>query len=99
MKIVIREGAADDLDKIYAWIAENNPRAAREMVIRIHDRIARLEHESLAHMGRPGRVESTRELVEYPYIIVYRVDDDADEILILSVIHGARGQGSRPGSG
>jgi plasmid stabilization system protein ParE len=76
MNIVIRAQAADDIDEIYAWIAQSNPRAAREMVIRIRDRIARLEHESLAHMGRPGRVEGTRELVEYPYIIVYRVADE-----------------------
>jgi toxin ParE1/3/4 len=60
------------------------------MVLRVHDRIARLELETLAHMGRPGRVENTRELVEYPYVIVYRVAAERDEIAILSVIHGAR---------
>ncbi len=35
---------------------------------------------------RPGRVEGTRELVAHPnYIIVYRVTDDAIEIV--SVLH------------
>jgi plasmid stabilization system protein ParE len=60
------------------------------MVLRVHDRIAWLERAALAHMGRPGRLEGTRELVEYPYVFVYRVADDEDEIIILSVVHGAR---------
>ncbi len=30
----------------------------------------RLQVPNLAHMGRPGVVEGTRELIEYPYIIV-----------------------------
>ena len=34
-------------------------------------------------MGRPGLVEGTRELVEPPYIIVYMVDEPADEMLCL----------------
>jgi plasmid stabilization system protein ParE len=91
MKVIIRGKAADDLDQIYSWIAKDNPRAARDMVLRVHDRIARLELEALAHMGRPGRVEGTRELVEYPYIVVYQVAAERTEIIILSVIHGARG--------
>ena len=40
-------------------------------------------------MGRPGLVEGTRELIEGPYIIVYKVFDDR-EVVILSVVHGAR---------
>jgi len=41
-------------------------------------------------MGRPGFVEGTRELLEWPYIIVYRVDEERDEIVVLSIVHGAR---------
>jgi len=41
-------------------------------------------------MGRPGLVEGTRELIEGPYIIVYKVFDDRGEIVIVSVVHGAR---------
>ena len=43
------------------------------------------------HMGRPGFVlEGTRELLEWPYIIVYKVFEDKDEIVVLSIVHGAR---------
>jgi toxin ParE1/3/4 len=41
-------------------------------------------------MGRPGLVEGTRELIEYPYIIVYKVDERRREIIVISVVHGAR---------
>ena len=35
-------------------------------------------------------MEGTRELVEPPYIVVYTVDEPADEITVLAVLHGAR---------
>jgi toxin ParE1/3/4 len=41
-------------------------------------------------MGRPGLVEGTRELVEWPYIIVYKIEEDRDEVVVISVVHGAR---------
>jgi plasmid stabilization system protein ParE len=42
------------------------------------------------NMGRPGLVEGTRELLEWPYIIVYKISEERDEIVIVSVMHGAR---------
>jgi plasmid stabilization system protein ParE len=90
MKVIIREAAEDDLDRIFAWIAKGNPRAAADMVSRIRERINLLELDALAHMGRPGFVEGTRELVEYPYLIVYKVFDERREILVLSIIHDAQ---------
>ncbi|MBV8535667.1 MAG: type II toxin-antitoxin system RelE/ParE family toxin, partial [Alphaproteobacteria bacterium] len=56
----------------------------------ILDRINVLETDELAHMGRPGLIAGTRELVEYPYIIVYRVDDGRREVVVLSIVHGAK---------
>ena len=60
------------------------------MVSRIRDHIDLLQEDNLANMGRPGLIEGTRELIEYPYIIVYRVDEERDEVVVLSIIHGAR---------
>ena len=53
-------------------------------------RIDRLAIPGLSHIGRPGLVEGTRELVEAPYIIIYMVDEPADEITVLAIVHGAR---------
>jgi toxin ParE1/3/4 len=90
MKIVIREAAEADLDHLAAWIAKDSPSAAARMVATILDRISLLETEELAHMGRPGLVEGTRELLEYPYIVVYQVHRDAGEVVVLSIVHGAQ---------
>ncbi len=90
MKVVVRESAALDLEDIFAWISKDNPSAAAAMVERVRSRIDRLAFPGLSHIGRPGLVERTRELIEPPYIIVYMVDEPADEITVLAVMHGAR---------
>jgi toxin ParE1/3/4 len=90
MKVVVREAAAGDLDDILDWISKDNPRAAANLVHRILARIDRLAIPGLSHVGRPGFVEGTRELVEPPYIIVYMVDELADEIAVLAIVHSAR---------
>ena len=94
MKVFIRESAEEDLDRIFAWIAKDNPRAATELLKRIQDKVNRLEIDSLVHMGRKGLVEGTRELIEYPYIIVYEVDDSAGEVTVLAIVYGARNRRS-----
>ena len=50
----------------------------------------RLETPELTHMGRPGLVEGTRELIEWPFIIVYRVFEERQEIVVVAVVHGAQ---------
>jgi toxin ParE1/3/4 len=90
MRVVLRASALSDLDSIHNWIAKDSPPAAANMVSRIRDRISLLEIDGLAHMGRPGIVAGTRELIEYPYIIVYEVDDARGEITVLGVFHGAQ---------
>jgi toxin ParE1/3/4 len=90
MKVVIREKAARDLEEIFEWIARESPRAAARIVRHLRDRIARLGTLGLEHTGRPGFIEGTRELVEPPHIIVYRVDEDREEVIVLAVFHGAQ---------
>jgi toxin ParE1/3/4 len=69
------------------------------MIARIEARVMRLGTPGLANMGRPGLVEGTRELLEYPYIIVYIVYEERDEIVVISIVHGAQDskhRGARP---
>jgi toxin ParE1/3/4 len=70
MKVVIHEAAAADLDNIFDWISHDNPGAAASVLRRISTRINRLAISGLSHMGRPGLIDGTRELIEAPYIIV-----------------------------
>ena len=54
MKVTFEPAARDELDRIFAWIAQDNPSAAVEMVARIEAKVMRLETPELTNMGRPG---------------------------------------------
>jgi plasmid stabilization system protein ParE len=95
MKVAVRDSAIRDLEDIFNWISKDNPSAAIALVERIRLRINRLGHPGLSHIGRPGLVEGTRELIEAPYIIVYEVDDGVEEVTVLAVMHGARDRQER----
>jgi len=95
MKVTFEPAARDELNAIFAWIARDNPRAAFETIERIEEKVMRLATPGLTQMGRPGLVEGTRELLEWPYVIVYKIDEHRDEIVIVSVVHGARDREGR----
>jgi toxin ParE1/3/4 len=90
MRVTFEPAARRELDDIFAWIAKDSPRAAYEMVARIEAKVMQLETPQLTHMGRPGLVEGTRELLEYPYIIVYQVHEHRGEVVVVSIVHGAQ---------
>jgi hypothetical protein len=46
------------------------------MIVGIEERISLLAVPGLAHMGRPGLVGRTRELVAKPSIVVYKVAEE-----------------------
>jgi plasmid stabilization system protein ParE len=77
-----------DLDEEAAFIANEDPAAARMVVQRIVLAVDELrEHPGI---GRPGRVPGTRELVvpRTRYVVPYRVRGGAVEIL--RVFHTSR---------
>ena len=90
MKITFDPRAQDDLKRIFAWIAKDSPKAARDMMARIEARIRLLAVSGFAQMGRRGLVSGTRELVEPPYIVVYEVRESRREIVVLAITHGAQ---------
>jgi toxin ParE1/3/4 len=90
MKVIIRESAYDDLDRIYAWIAKDRPRAADaviDLILESTDRLGRFPH-----MGHVGRAPGTYEWVVpgLPYIVVYKVNTDEEMVDVVAVFHGAR---------
>jgi toxin ParE1/3/4 len=80
--------AADDLERIVDRIKQDNPTAARRVAEAIYRRCSDLE--LFPNRGRVGRITGTRELVlaPLPYIVVYRVNPAAVEIV--RVFHSAR---------
>lgn len=88
MKIVWTRRALREIDQAFAFVARDNSAAASALVAAIEARAAVLaEHPEI---GRPGRVDGTRELVlsGLPYILPYRVRDGRIEIL--AVFHSSR---------
>jgi toxin ParE1/3/4 len=88
MKIIWSPQARDDLLNIYRHIAADNPSAARALHERITSRVTSLLETP--HIGRPGRVAGTRELViaGTSYIVPYRFVGDV--LQILRVYHTAQ---------
>ena len=88
MRVVWTRVALRELDAIGDYIARDSPAAAERTVRRILDEVDRLADHS--HIGRPGRIANTRELVvtSTPFVVPYRVRDEAVEVL--SVFHGKR---------
>ncbi|ARN81563.1 type II toxin-antitoxin system RelE/ParE family toxin [Methylocystis bryophila] len=80
--------ALRDFEELGDDIARENPAAAARVVTNMFDRTELLAKHP--HVGRPGRVPGTRELVVTgtPYIIPYRVCGDV--VQILAVLHGSR---------
>lgn len=90
MSIEWTERAADDLDRLTEYIERDDQPAAGQVGREILAAVGRLE--SFPGMGRPGRVQGTRELVlvphALPYVVVYEVRGAS--IFILRVLHSAQ---------
>jgi len=77
-----------DLVEIRKYIAADKPQTANRVAALIRQSVEPLAGHP--DIGRPGRIEGTRELIltALPYIIPYRVKNDIIEIL--RVLHAAR---------
>lgn len=87
MKLVWTSPAREDRKAIREYIAADNPSAALDLDDLLSEKAARLaDHPGL---GRPGRVQGTRELVAHQnYILIY--DTDGDAVRVLRVLHAVR---------
>ena len=87
MKLVWARPAREDRKAIREHIAADNPSAALDLDELLSEKATRLvDHPSL---GRPGRLQGTRELVAHRnYILIYDVAGDL--VRVLRVLHAAR---------
>ncbi len=87
MKLVWTRPAREDRKAIREYIAVDNPSAALDLDELLSEKTARLlDHPGL---GRPGRLQGTRELVAHRnYILIYDVAGDL--VRVLRVLHAAR---------
>ncbi|HEY9128047.1 MAG TPA: type II toxin-antitoxin system RelE/ParE family toxin [Acidobacteriaceae bacterium] len=91
MEIRWTPAAAADFREISRYIEEErNLDTANRVCRRMYDAIQTLR--SLPQLGRAGLRENTRELVHPSYFIVYRLHEDAAEILHICTGHRAGGR-------
>ncbi|MDZ4867588.1 MAG: type II toxin-antitoxin system RelE/ParE family toxin [Alphaproteobacteria bacterium] len=89
MKVVFTEAAAGDVFRLRAFIEEKAPGAAKKAVTAIIRGCA-----SLSTFPERGAVRSDglRQLVvafgAAGYIVRYRVDQDAEEVVVIRIKHG-----------
>ena len=88
MQIAWTKLANRDIDQIYDYISEFNPRAAQRIIAAIQSSVIQLQ--AFPEIGRAGRVNGSREMLvpKTDYTIVYRIIGRTVEIL--SVIHQVR---------
>lgn len=81
MKLRWLSPALAQLDRVYEYIAQDNPKAARHVFKRIRGATQHLKR--FPESGRPGSVQGTRELpvTGLLYLVVYRITGDCVEIL------------------
>ena len=81
MRVKWLRGALQNLHQAVDYIAQDNPVAASDAAESIWETATRLGQHP--HMGRPGRLKGTRELVvpRLPYVIRYRIKTETVEIL------------------
>lgn len=88
MRLSFARSAASDLEAIIDHVSRDDPALAKKVFAKIRESARRLAE--FPHLGRPGRIMGTRELVlpTYPYILVYTAN--TREVTVVAVFHAAR---------
>ncbi len=88
MKVVWAKLAKEDLEAALLYISKDNPTASKFLGVRLLSALETIKEHP--HIGRPGKVEGTRELVlsGTPYIFVYSLR--LESITIVSFLHSSR---------
>ncbi len=90
MKLIVSGAALADLDRLHAFLADKNLRAADRAVITLVAAVESLKH--FPERGRPAGVHDTRELIvpfgQSNYLVRYAYRKGADEVIIFRIWHG-----------
>jgi addiction module RelE/StbE family toxin len=90
MKLRLTVRALHDLDSISDYVRERNPDAAERIGEAIRASLHTLE--TYPWLGRRQTLADVRRLVtrRFPYLVYYRVDAAAGEVVVLSIRHAAQ---------
>ena len=88
MSVVYTQSAIADIDQIFSYIAERNPRAAVAVVDTVEATVARIGSFPLSAASTDEPDVRMAPAGRYPYVIFYTVN--RDEVRILRIMHTAR---------
>jgi addiction module RelE/StbE family toxin len=81
------QNAENDLNEILLYIAQNNPQNAIKIMEKIQARINTLDHFPYRGSFVPEllarNIKDYRQLIEPPWKIIYKIDDDVVNILAI----------------
>ena len=90
MRLRYTARAITDLTEIADYLASRSHVGAERVRVAILVTLQTMAH--LPHIGRLQTTDRVRKIAahRYPYLIYYRVDDDAAEVVVLTIQHSAR---------
>ena len=90
MKLRFTPRATQDLIGIADYVREHSPQGALRVRAAILESLQNLV--GFPRLGRAQKVAGVRKLVtrRYPYLVYYTVDEEAGEVVILTIQHPAR---------
>jgi plasmid stabilization system protein ParE len=90
MKLRFTPRATQDLVAIADYVREHSPQGALRVRAAILESLQNLAR--FPRLGRPQKVKGVRKLAtrQYPYLVYYTLDEEADEVVILTIQHPAR---------
>ena len=89
-EVILSEDAYLDIEEMFAYISHDNKTAARKLRKEIYDGIKGLKdfpfkYPALKEEDAPGAERGYRHMLINPYVVFYRVLDDA--IIVARVLH------------
>ena len=91
MKVVWTDAAVSQLQAIYDYIAHTSPDYASRMIDRLTKRSIQIS--DFPYSGRmvpEYQLNEIREVLEWPYRVIYVIQPDQSRIEVLAVVHGSR---------
>ncbi len=88
MRLLITPLAAQDLEEIGDYIAQDNPQRAYSFISELRDQCAKICLNPAGYRLRPELSENLRSCAHGSYIIFF--ENTLDQVIIIRILHGAR---------
>ena len=88
MRLLITPLAAQDLEEIGDYIAQDNPQRATSFISELRDQCAKICLNPAGYRLRPELSENLRSCAHGSYVIFF--ENTLDQVTIIRILHGAR---------